>query len=42
LDGLVTRVLDSVIIGVREEPEDEDIIRSVGNDRSGVFVPDSQ
>lgn len=35
LDGLVTRVLNSLITGEREEPIDADIIRSVGNYQSG-------
>ena len=35
LDGLVTRVLNSLITGEREEPKDDDIIRSVGNYQSG-------
>ncbi len=36
LDGLVTRVLNSLMTGERDEPEAADIIRTVGNYRSGV------
>lgn len=42
LDGLVTRVLNSLITGEREEPEPEDIIRSVGNYQSGVCAVEAQ
>lgn len=40
LDGLVTRVLNSLITGERDEPKSEDIIRSVGNYQSGVCAMD--
>ena len=36
LDGLVTRTLSSLIKGERVEPEAGEVIRSVGNYRSGV------
>ena len=42
LDGLVTRVLNSLITGEREEPADEDIIRSIGNYRSGLCAVEGQ
>lgn len=42
LDGLVTRVLNSLISGEREEPQPEDIIRSVGNYQSGVCEMEPQ
>ena len=42
LDGLVTRVLNSLITGEREEPKDGEIIRSVGNYQSGICAVDSQ
>ena len=40
LDGLVTRVLNSLITGEREEPKDDDIIRRTGNYQSGVCAAD--
>ena len=42
LDGLVTRVLNSLITGEREEPKPKDIIRSVGNYQSGVCAIEVQ
>ena len=42
LDGLVTRVLSSLIKGERAEPEAGDVIRSVGNYRSGICAIDSK
>ena len=36
LDGLVQRVLESLITGVRAEPDGDDVIRTVGNYRLGV------
>ncbi|MCF6274293.1 MAG: VWA domain-containing protein, partial [Robiginitomaculum sp.] len=42
LDGLVTRVLSSLIKGERVEPEADDVIRSVGNYRSGICALESQ
>jgi len=41
LDGLVTRVLNSLITGEREEPKPEDIIRSVGHYQAGVCAMDN-
>ncbi len=40
LDGLVTRVLNSLVKGVRVEPEAGEVIRSVGNYRSGKCILD--
>ncbi len=42
LDGLVTRVLSSLIRGERVEPEASDIIRSVGNYRAGTCAIEEQ
>ena len=42
LDGLVTRVLSSLIKGERVEPEASDVIRSVGNYRAGTCAIDEQ
>ena len=42
LDGLVTRVLNSLITGERVEPDAGDIIRSVGNYRAGTCAVDEQ
>ena len=42
LDGLVTRTLSSLLSGARVEPEAGEIIRSVGNYRSGVCKLDEQ
>lgn len=42
LDGLVTRVLNSLITGEREEPKEDEIIRSVGNYQSGLCAIDNQ
>ena len=42
LDGLVTRVLSSLIKGHRVEPEAGHVIRSVGNYRSGVCAIDNK
>ena len=42
LDGLVTRVLNSLITGEREEPKPEDILRRVGDYQSGVCAIDGQ
>ncbi len=42
LDGLVTRVLSSLIKGERVEPEAGEVIRSVGNYRSGTCKIDPQ
>jgi len=42
LDGLVTRVLSSLIKGERVEPEAGQVIRSVGNYRSGICAIDQQ
>ncbi|WP_051279552.1 hypothetical protein [Hellea balneolensis] len=42
LDGLVTRVLSSLIKGERVEPEAGEVIRSVGNYRSGTCEIDPQ
>lgn len=42
LDGLVTRVLSSLIKGERVEPEAGEVIRSVGNYRSGTCDIDRQ
>ena len=42
LDGLVTRVLNSLIKGQRVEPEASDVIRSVGNYRSGTCAIDKK
>lgn len=36
LDGLVTRVLSSLVSGERVEPEGEDVIRTVGSYRGGI------
>ena len=40
LDGLVTRVLSSLIKGERVEPQAGEVIRSVGNYRSGTCAVD--
>lgn len=42
LDGLVTRVLNGLITGQRQEPNPDEIIRRVGNYQSGVCAVDSQ
>lgn len=42
LDQLVERVLVSLITGQRVEPEGEDVIRTVGNYRSGVCAIDQE
>jgi len=42
LDGLVTRVLDGLITGERQEPDSDDIIRQVGNYQSGRCKLDQQ
>jgi len=42
LDGLVTRVLSSLIKGERVEPQASDVIRSVGNYRAGTCAIDEQ
>lgn len=42
LDGLVTRVLNSLISGNRVEPQPEDIIRRVGNYQAGRCAVDGQ
>ena len=42
LDGLVTRVINSMIKGERVEPEADDVIRSVGNYRSGICAIERQ
>lgn len=39
LDNMVTRILNSLISGQRDEPEADEVIRSVGNYRSGVCAP---
>lgn len=36
LDSLVQRVLESLVTGVRVEPEGEEVIRTVGNYRAGL------
>lgn len=36
LDGLVLRVLESLVTGTRVEPDGDDVIRTVGNYRAGV------
>lgn len=41
LDGLVTRVLSSLLTGERVEPESGDVIRSVGNYRAGTCAVDA-
>jgi len=40
LNNLMIRVLNSLIAGVRQEPQDHEIIRSVGNYNEGVCEPD--
>jgi len=42
LDGLVTRVLDGLITGERQEPDMDDIIRRVGNYEAGHCKIDQQ
>lgn len=42
LDGLVQRVLESLVSGVRVEPDGEEVIRTVGNYRAGVCQIDGQ
>lgn len=42
LDGLVTRVLDGLITGERQEPDMDDIIRRVGNYEAGRCKIDQQ
>ena len=42
LDGLVTRVLDGLITGERQEPDADDIIRRVGNYQAGRCKIDQQ
>ena len=42
LDGLVTRVLDGLITGERQEPNTDDIIRQVGNYQAGRCLIDQQ
>ena len=42
LDGLVTRVLDGLITGERQEPDTSDIIRRVGNYQAGRCKIDQQ
>jgi len=41
LDGLVTRVLNSLITGQRAEPEADDVIKRVGNYRAGICQLDA-
>jgi hypothetical protein len=40
LDSLVTRVLTSLVRGERVEPEGAEVLRTVGNYRSGVCKVD--
>ncbi len=40
LDGLVQRVLQSLVTGMRVEPEGEEVIRTVGNYRAGICQVD--
>lgn len=42
LDNLVTRVLNNLITGERDEPEADDVIRSVGNYRAGVCAVETK
>ncbi len=42
LDGLVQRVLDSLVTGVRVEPDGDDVIRTVGNYRLGMCQLEDQ
>lgn len=42
LDGLIKRVINQVITGVRTEPASNEVIREVGNYDNGVCQPDQQ
>lgn len=42
LDGLVQRTLESLISGVRVEPDGDSVIRTVGNYRTGICKLDEQ
>ncbi len=40
LDGLVQRVLESLVTGIRVEPQGSDVIRTVGSYQAGICAPE--